>query len=119
MSDLFDGDNGAPGDGPAPERMELADRFLDGSTFTRVSLARSVVADSRLMHARIDDVNAEGLTFENVNLTGARFHDVNLTGAAIDHARLTDVALTDVDVTGMTIDGILVSDLLAKWHAGG
>lgn len=116
-ADLFDGSNAAPEDEAAPERLEVADRFLDGSTFTRVSLRDVVVADSLLIGARIEDADAEGMTFVNVNLCRATFRDVNLSGATIAKADLSGVAVTDATLDGTTIDGILVSDLLAKWRA--
>lgn len=87
-------------------RLELEDSFLCGSTFSRVNLKDAVFTDSVLVAARFHDVNATGLVFENVNLSGASFDDVNLSG----------VSISDANLTGMTIDGILVSDLLEKWH---
>ncbi len=113
--DMFTGEEDG---GALPDRLELADKFLDGSTFTRVSLKDAILADSQLQAARVDDVNAEGIAFENVNLCRARFHDVNLAGATIDAANLTGVVITNAEIEGMTIDGIAVSDLLARWRDG-
>ncbi|CUH39705.1 secreted effector protein PipB2 [Jannaschia seosinensis] len=117
MSDLFD-QSDAPQDSPAPEKLEVADRFLDGSTFTRVSLRDAVVEDSILTAARIEDVNAEGIAFSDCRLARATFRDVNLTGAALRDVNLTGVEIVDSEIDGMTIDGIPVADLLARWRDG-
>ena len=94
------------------EKLEIEDRFLVGSSFTRVSLKDARISESHMMGAVLDDVNAAGMGFENVNLSGARFHDVNLSGVRIEYANLSGLAIADVILDGMTIDGHLVSDLL-------
>lgn len=99
------------------DKLEIDNRFLCGSTFNRVNLKDAVISDSVAEAARFNDVNAAGIGFENANLTGATFHNANLSDAAFDDVNLTNATIGDADITGMTINGILVSDLLKKWHA--
>lgn len=108
---------------PIHHKME----FLQGSTFSSVSLASATFTDSHLMTAKVNDCNATQMAFDDVNLslasinnanmTGMTFTDVNMTGASISQATLTCLKISNADMTGMTIDGILVSDLLAKWNS--
>jgi uncharacterized protein YjbI with pentapeptide repeats len=69
--------------------------------------AKLDVVDADLSGSKFDDVNMAGWTMHNVNLTGLQVTDANMTGAAI----------ADAQITGMTINGILVTDLLAAYHA--
>jgi uncharacterized protein YjbI with pentapeptide repeats len=125
--------------GPAEagrDRLEIDTMYLCGSRFTRVSLKDSVIADSVLGGVRLDDVNMREAVFENVDLSDSTFHDIDLSDSTIDNASLRRLAVTGADLTeahlkdvnlrgarieesnleAMTIDGILVSDLLAKWR---
>jgi len=81
------------------ERIDANDADLSGSTFKKVDLSGS----------RYDDVNMSGWRINDVNLAGLRLSKANLAGASITASRFD----------GMTIDGILVTDLLAAYHAGG
>jgi hypothetical protein len=46
-----------------------------------------------------------------------KLHDVNLAGLKIVKANLAGASITEGQLQGMMIDGILVSDLLAAYHA--
>ena len=117
MSDLFDGSNAPPEDADPSARIEVADRFLDGATLTRLSLKDAVLADSLMPGARVEDVDAEGAAFVNVNLRRATLRDVTLEGATLEAVDLSGVTVTGATLDGMTIDGVLVTDLIAAWRA--
>ncbi|MEI2778616.1 MAG: DinB family protein [Tetrasphaera sp.] len=64
---------------------ELANKHLDGSTFTRVSLKEA--------------------RFEDVYLTDAHFHDIDFSRARIRAARLDDVTMRGVIATRLELYG--------------
>jgi len=79
------------------QRIEAADSFMSGSTFTDVDLSEAEFRDVNLADASITDANLSGVQIVNANLRGAAIFD----------------SMTD----GMTIDGIAVSDLQAAYRA--
>jgi uncharacterized protein YjbI with pentapeptide repeats len=78
---------------------------------------RSTVGNVNLAGCSFTDVNMSGATFEDANLSGWKVHDANLAGLKITKANLAGASITQGRLEGMTIDGILVSDLLAAYHA--
>lgn len=75
----------------------------------------SVFDNTRLDKARMHDVSMTQARFRDVTLAGSQMQDVDLSGVAIRNANLTNLSIVDANMGGMTINGILVSDLLAKW----
>jgi uncharacterized protein YjbI with pentapeptide repeats len=52
-------------------------------------------------------------------MTDTRITNVNMTGFHLSNVNLTDASISNANYGGMTIDGILVTDLLAKWNDDG
>jgi uncharacterized protein YjbI with pentapeptide repeats len=116
VSDLFDGSNTPPEQEPG--RIELADRDLDGARLVRLSCRDAELSGCIATGLSVTDTNAEGARFADMRLVRAAFEDVNLSGATFRDVDMTGVAVADARLEGMTIDGILVTDLLARWRDG-
>ena len=63
------------------------------------------------------DTPLVGSRFDNADLTECEFENVSLARARFDNINLSDVEITDANLRGMKIDGVLVSDLFAAYHA--
>lgn len=84
---------------PIHHKME----FLQGSTFTSVSLADATFIDSHLMGAQVNNCNATGIGFDDVNLSSASVKFANLTDLTVTDANMTGVALSNVNLSGAKI----------------
>ena len=73
------------------------DADMSGSSFTRVSLARSTFTDMKMSDCALTNVNLRGVTIEN--------------------ADLAHVAIADCAIEGMTFDGVSVSEMMAAYRA--
>jgi hypothetical protein len=100
------------------ERLEVHDSDLSGSVFDDVNLSGTTVENVNLSGCSFHNVNLSGASFDDLNMSGWRVHDVNLAGLKIDKANLAGASITHGRMEGMTIDGILLSELLAAYHAG-
>src|SRR5262245_19737690 len=90
---------------------------ISGSVYDDVNMSGSTIGNTNLAGCSFTNVNMSGATFEDANLSGWKLHDVNLAGLKIDHANLAGASITKGRMEGMTIEGILVSELLAVYHA--
>ncbi len=50
-------------------------------------------------------------------MAGSRVDDVNLSGLKLTKANIKGASISYCRMDGMTIDGVLVSELLAAYHA--
>jgi len=100
------------------DRLDIDNMYLCGSNLARVNLSDSGITDAAMVRMVFHDVNMTGVTIDNANLTGAKLNNVNMTDVIIQNATLTNLAIKEADLTGMTINGVLVSDLFAKWEEG-
>ena len=113
---------------------------LDGSAFVMVKMSDASFNDVDLRNLKITNANLSDLEIEGAQLGGAyihnigmppeghpayapavkqrplRFEDCELSHSTFSNCNLQGVAITDCNIAGMTINGILVEDLLKKYH---
>jgi hypothetical protein len=99
------------------ECLNAHESDISGSVYDDVNMSGSTVGNVNLAGCSFTNVNMSGATFEDANLSGWKIHDANLAGLKITKANLAGASITLGRMEGMTIDGILVSDLLAAYHA--
>jgi hypothetical protein len=75
------------------------------------------VHDSDITDSHFANATLVRCRFQNVNFDQSNFTDVNLSEVSFSDVNLTNASITNANLTGMRINGILVTDLIAAYHA--
>jgi uncharacterized protein YjbI with pentapeptide repeats len=90
---------------PAPIRLDLSDRNLEGMVLLGGDLRGANLTNVNLRGAFLDSAQMQGVTLITADLSGASLTQAKLQNARLDGARMQVALLSGADLVGATFNG--------------
>ncbi|NGZ76938.1 pentapeptide repeat-containing protein [Saccharibacillus sp. VR-M41] len=90
------------------EKLELERKDISGSTFTEVNAEGLSFANVNLSKTKIDNANLSEGTFNDINAGGLKLSNANLSNASIRHANMSGMKIDHVHLFGTEFSGIVL-----------